>query len=222
MCGRYVNRLTGEVVASFFEVNDIRIEWNPRFNVAPTTTVPVVRLKEDKCRELVGMKWGLRPFWAKPDAKLPPMINARAETVVSKPSYRAAFKSRRCLVPASGYYEWQKLAGGPKQPFYFTRKDGNPIAFAGIWEAGNDDSPDTVSIITTEPNADAAQIHDRMPVIMKRDRWETWLAPEPLAAGDVTEYLAPPPIGLLSIYPVSTAVNSVRNDGPRLIAPIDS
>ena len=220
MCGRYVNKITGEVVTSFFEVNHIRIQWHPRFNIAPTTIVPVVRRAEVGEKELVGMKWGLRPFWAKSDAKLPLMINARAETVASKPSYRAAFKARRCLVPASGYYEWQKHPDGPKQPFYFTRVDGNPIAFAGIWEGGEDDASGTVSIITTEPNADAAKIHDRMPVIMKRDRWAEWLSPEPLPSETTKDFLESPPVGLLSIYSVSTAVNSIRNDDPRLIEPL--
>lgn len=208
-------------MTSFFEVNEIRIKWNPRFNVSPATIIPVVREKDSSQREVVGMRWGLRPFWAKPDAKLPLMINARAETVASKPSYRAAFKKRRCIVPASGYYEWQKVPGGQKQPFYFTRKDGQPIAFAGIWEAGHGEEPETVAIITTGPNTDASKIHDRMPVIMKREFCEEWLATDPLPSEKATKYLKSPPVGLLLIHPVSTAVNSVRNDDPRLIDQVE-
>ena len=218
MCGRYVNKLTQEVVTDFFAIERCAIEWEPRYNVAPTTIVPVVRrVTDDTIREVVGMRWGLRPFWAKPDAKLPLMINARAETVASKPSYRSAFKTRRCLVPASGYYEWQRRPNKTKLPFYFSRKDEAPIAFAGIWEEGDDDHSATVAIITTEPNAEAEKIHDRMPVIMKRDRWTAWLDPTPLSRDDAVGFLEAPPAGLLRIYPVSPAVNSVKNDDPRLI-----
>ena len=217
MCGRYVNKLIGEAVFSFFEVNDIRIAWRPRYNVAPTTEVPVIRLAEEGFREVVGMRWGLRPFWAKPDAKLPLMINARAETIAEKPAYRAAFKKRRCLVPASGYYEWQQRGKGPKQPWFFERKDGFPIAFAGIWEAGLEDHPETVSIITTTPNQETAEIHDRMPVILRRRFWKRWFEPMPLSDEERRDILIPAPDGSLALREVSTAVNSVSNDDPTLI-----
>lgn len=173
MCGRYARKGSSEVVFSFFEINDIRIQWTPNYNIPPTAKIPVVR-QTSESRELVEMVWGLRPSWAKPDAKLPMMHSAKAETVAKLPSYRSAFKSRRCIVPASGYFEW--MAGTPKQPFYFERDDGNPLAFAGIWES-NPDAGETVSIITTSPNAGAGRIHDRMPVILPRDSWQRWFTP---------------------------------------------
>ena len=208
-------RKDGTTVYSFFEIDEIRIEWHPSYNVAPTTKVPVIRREDDGRRELVELSWGLRPFWAKPDAKLPMMINARAETVASKPSYRSAFKSRRCIVPASGYFEWQKLPEGGKQPYYFERADGNPMAFAGIWDG------ETVATITTAPNAEAALIHDRMPVIVEPANLTCFLDPEPLSEDERAVLLAPSPDGLLKAWPVSKLVGNVRNNDPRLIEPME-
>ncbi len=213
MCGRYV-RKDGTVVFSFFEINDVRIEWRPSYNVAPTTKIPVIRREESGRRELVEMTWNLRPFWAKPDAKLPMMINARAETVASKPSYRSAFKLRRCIVPASGYFEWQKLPDGTKQPFYFVRADGNPMAFAGIWDG------ETVATITTEPNAEAAAVHDRMPVMLEAENLVRFLEPEPLTEEERERFLAPSRDGTLKLWPVSGLVGNVRNNDPGLIEPV--
>lgn len=220
MCGRYVNKL-GEVEYSVFEINDIRLPtfpMRPRYNVAPTTKIPVVIADDAGRRALVEMRWGLRPAWATAEKKLPAMINARAETVSLLASYRGAFKSRRCLVPASGYYEWR--AGKVKQPFYFQRQDGEPIAFAAIWEH-NAEAGDTVCTITTEPNAEAAAVHDRMPVILPRETWERWLAPEPLSDDERAALLRPSPDGTLSVFPVDRAVGSVANDNPGLIEPIE-
>ncbi len=199
---------------SFFEINEKRIEWRPSYNVAPTTKIPVIRRQGDGKRELLELTWNLRPFWAKPDAKRPMMINARAETVAAKPSYRAAFKSRRCIVPASGYFEWQKLPDGSKQPFYFERADGNPIAFAGIWEG------ETVATITAEPNAEAARVHDRMPVMLEGEALVRFLDPEPLTEDEREEILAPSPDGTLTAWPVSKLVGNVRNNDPGLIEPV--
>lgn len=215
MCGRYVRKDTAEIVYSFFEIQDIRIVWRPDYNIPPTATVPVIRLNSQR-RELVEMTWGLRPSWAKPDARLPLMHNARAETVATLPSYRAPFKSRRCIVPASGYFEWK--AGTPKQPFYFERADGFPLALAGIWET-NAATGDTVSIITTIPNAEAAKIHNRMPVILRRGYWQRWLDPNPLTDNERREMLVPAPDASLAIRPVSRAVGNVRNNSPALITP---
>lgn len=214
MCGRYVRKNSEEVIFSFFEINDIRIPWKPNYNVAPTTQIPVIRSEDDGMRELIEMRWGLIPFWSKPDAKLPMMINARAETVSSKPSYRSAFKSRRCLVPASGYYEWKKLAGGTKQPFYFQRSDGHSIAFAGIWDGA------TVATITTTPNEEAAPVHDRMPVILEKENFARFLNPEPLSEEEQKRLLAPSPNGTLVTWPVDRAVGNVRNNDRALIDPL--
>lgn len=213
MCGRYV-RKDGTAVFSFFEINDRRVQWRPSYNVAPSTKIPVVRREEDGKREIVELTWGLVPNWAKPDARLPLMINARAETVASKPAYRSAFKSRRCIVPASGYFEWQKLPDGRKQPYYFERKDGDPLAFAAIWEG------ETVATITTAPNREAGVVHDRMPVMLAGENLARFLDPEPLTAEEREKLLAPSPDGTLALWPVSKLVGSVRNNEPGLIEPV--
>ena len=213
MCGRYVIKDAKERFAEFFDIDSVMCAAIIRFNIAPTTGVPVVRFQDGR-RTMSEMRWGLIPAWAKSDAKLPMMVNARAETVASKPSFRSAFKYRRCIVPASGYFEWQKVEGGLKQPYYFERQDGHPIAFAGIWEG------ETVATITTEPNAEAAPIHDRMPVILEKENWERFLAAEPLTEEERGVLLAPSPPGTLKLWPVSRLVGSVKNQGAELIEPI--
>jgi putative SOS response-associated peptidase YedK len=225
MCGRFVVALpTGELFETFSVVGPYMPV--PRFNIAPTTGIPVVKLAEEG-REIVEMRWGLIPSWAKPDAKLPLMINARAETVHTGGAFRSAFKSRRCIVPASGYYEWRASSFTPrtnaqKQPFYFRRRDGKPIAFAAVWEAGRlkDQVIPTVATITTDPNADAALVHDRMPVMLEREDFDRWLDPAPLTDEERAKFLAPRPVGELEIYAVDKRVGSIRNDDPHLIEPI--
>jgi len=216
MCGRYVRKNDAARVVAFFEITDIRVSWTASYNVAPTARVPVIR-QTGISRETVEMKWGLRPAWAASDSKLAPMHNAKAETVATLPSYRAAFKSRRCLVPASGYFEW--MAGTPKQPHYFERADDFPIGFAGIWEE-NPDTGSSVSIITTAPNAEAGEVHDRMPVILRRGFWKRWLEPEPLTEQERLKMLIPAPDGALRVYPVSRDVGNARLDHAGLIEPI--
>jgi putative SOS response-associated peptidase YedK len=216
MCGRYVRKNDAECVHSFFEVSDIRATWTPSYNIAPTTQIPVIR-QTGASREIVEMKWGLRPAWATAEKKLPLMHNARAETVASLPSYRSAFKARRCIVPASGYFEW--MAGTPKQPFYFERADGNPVGFAGIWEH-NETEGSTVSIITTSPNAEAGKVHDRMPVILRRGFWKRWFESDPLSDEERQQMLVPAPDGALRVVPVSRDVGNVRVNHVGLITPL--
>ena len=135
MCGRYVLKEPLDLLQRLFAYSSSEIrQLRPRYNIAPTTKIPVVRCGPDGKRELVEMRWGLIPSWAKDPKTLPPMINARSESITAKPSFRSAFKARRCLIPASGYYEWQKRGAGPKQPFYFHARDDQPLAFAGLWE----------------------------------------------------------------------------------------
>jgi len=179
-------------------------------------------------RQLRVMRWGLVPFWAK-DVKIGSrMINARAETVAEKPAFRRAFAKRRCLVPADGYYEWQAQAGGPKQPIYITRTDGRPLAFAGLYELWRDPavpSADedawlwTTTIITTSAPDELGMIHDRMPMIIDPSGWTDWLDPAANDVADVRALLTPAAASGLTTYPVSVAVNSVRNNGPSLIEP---
>lgn len=179
-------------------------------------------------RQLRVMRWGLVPFWAK-DVKIGSrMINARAETVAEKPAFRRAFAKRRCLVPADGYYEWQAQPGQPKQPIYITRLDGRPLAFAGLYElwrdpavsSGGDDAwLWTTTIITTSAPDELGMIHDRMPMIIDPASWTDWLDPAASDVADLRALLTPAAASGLTTYPVSVAVNSVRNNGPSLIEP---
>jgi putative SOS response-associated peptidase YedK len=186
-------------------------------------------------RELRVVRWGLVPSWAKDISIGSRLINARAETVSEKPSFRRAFAKRRCLLPADGYYEWQVLEGkGPKgknlkQPFFIHRADGGPLAFAGLYELWRDrEHPDgdpdawlwTATIITTSAPDELGQIHDRMPMVIAPDSWADWLDPGNSDVGDLRALLAPAAARGLATYPVSTAVNAVRNNGPELIEPV--
>jgi len=181
-------------------------------------------------RELHVVRWGLVPFWAK-DVKIGSrMINARAETVAEKPAFRRAFARRRCLLPADGYYEWQSLPDVPKQPMYITRADGRSLAFAGLYELWRDPAVDrddadawlwTATVITTSAPDELGMIHDRMPMIIDPARWADWLDPANSDVADVRALLSPAAACGLTTFPVSTQVNSVRNNGPQLIEPMD-
>lgn len=181
-------------------------------------------------RELRVVRWGLVPFWAK-DVKIGSrMINARAETLGEKPAFRRAFAKRRCLLPADGYYEWQSMPGAAKQPMYISRADGRSLAFAGLYELWRDPSVDrddedawlwTTTIITTSAPDELGMIHDRMPMIIDPAGWADWLDPANSDVADVRALLAPAAVGGLITYPVSTEVNSVRNNGPQLIEQVD-
>jgi putative SOS response-associated peptidase YedK len=182
-------------------------------------------------RELRVMRWGLVPFWAKDVRIGSRMINARAETVAEKPAFRRAFAKRRCLLPADGYYEWQQQPGAAKQPIYISRSDGRPLAFAGLYELWRDpavarDDPDawlwTATIITTSAPDELGMIHDRMPMIIDPGSWADWLDPASNDAADLRALLVPAAASGLATYPVSTAVNSVRNNGPHLIEPLSA
>jgi putative SOS response-associated peptidase YedK len=180
-------------------------------------------------RELRIMRWGLVPFWAKDPKIGSRMINARAETVVAKPAFRHAFAKRRCLLPADGYYEWQARPDASKQPVYISPRDGRPLAFAGLYELWRDpavasNDPDawlwTTTIITTSAPDDLGVIHDRMPMIIDSGRWADWLDPDSADPADLRALLVPAAVSGLRVYPVSTQVNAVRNNGPQLIEPL--
>jgi putative SOS response-associated peptidase YedK len=180
-------------------------------------------------RELRVMRWGLVPFWAKDPKIGSRMINARAETVADKPAFRRAFARRRCLLPADGYYEWQSIPGAAKQPVYITPRDGRPLAFAGLYELWRDpavagEDPEswlwTTTIITTSAPDEIGEIHDRMPMLIARDSWADWLDPVVNDVADLRALLVPAAVSGLRTYPVSAEVNSVRNNGPRLIEPL--
>lgn len=219
MCGRYTFTSPEEAARALFNYTGPPLNLRPRYNVAPTDDVPVVRNSKDGGgeRELVMMRWGLIPFWAT-DAKVAfKSINARVETVTTAPAFREAFKRRRCLVLADGFYEWKKLdsKGKEKQPYRFVLKSGEPFAFAGLWEywkKGDGPAITSCTIITGPPNELAATIHDRMPVILPPESYEAWLSG---TAG--TEVLKPFPASLMKAYPVSTRVGSPKNDDAAII-----
>lgn len=192
----------------------------PRYNIAPTQEIAVARRRDASAeRDLALLRWGLIPTWAKDMDIGARMINARAETVQEKPSFRRAFRERRCLIAADGFYEWRKQPRGPKQPYFITVAGGRPFAFAGLWEAWNppggpmgEKAVESCTIITSEANDDLRPIHDRMPVILTPDDFERWLDPS-LSADDARALLRPFG-GDMTADPVSTRVNNVRNDDP--------
>lgn len=223
MCGRYtlskaahLAEMLREAGFLFDEFSEVRI--TPRFNIAPTQQITVVF--DDSPGRLATAKWGLVPFWAKDEKIGASLINARADTVATKPAFRNAFKRHRCLVPADGFYEWQTTPGG-KVPHRFTLADGGAFCFAGLWEEWENPAKAkvrTCTLITTTPNALVATVHDRMPVILPRERLRAWMdATTP--AETLSKFLVPYPAEQMREHAVSKAVNSAKYDGPELIAP---
>ena len=216
MCGRFSLFSPAPVLAEAFDLAGLP-ELAPRYNIAPTQPVAAVRAGEAG-RELVRLRWGLVAPWAK-DAKVAP-INARAETAADKPMFRHALRKRRCLVPASGFYEWLALAGGKrKQPYCFRPGDERPWAFAGLWERwlGPDGPVESCCILTTGANELVRPVHDRMPVILPRQHWAEWLDPALQEAGGVVPLLRPYPADAMRAYPVGALVSNPRNDGPECL-----
>ena len=216
MCGRYTLAAPGNVVAELFGLDEAP-ELRPRYNVAPTQRVAVVRVTWDRPR-LDMLQWGLVPSWAKDLAIGPKLINALAETVAEKPSFRAALLARRCLVVADGFFEWQPTSGR-KQPWYFQLGDGRPFGFAGLWEQWAPpgiDPLESCTIVTTEANAVVAQVHGRMPVILDARGSRHWLAGG--ATADLLALLVPLAAREMRAHPVSPRVNSPANDDPACIA----
>ncbi|HRN18997.1 MAG TPA: SOS response-associated peptidase [Trueperaceae bacterium] len=218
MCGRYTLYHHEDDLASLFEVEAFPL--TERYNIAPTQLVPVVRGRDDGTREMISMRWGLVPHWVKDPAEFKAnLFNARSESAAEKPSFRDAMRSGRCLLPASGFYEWKQEAGA-KQPYFIHRKDGAPMALAGLyshWGRG-EGAMLTCTILTTDANDDVRQLHDRMPVILERGDWERWLDPGERDAHAVEDLLGPADDGLLESWPVSKAVGNARVDGPELVA----
>jgi putative SOS response-associated peptidase YedK len=224
MCGRFTLIAPGEAVAELFDLSETP-EIAPRYNIAPTQPVAAVRTNRDTGRrELTHFYWGLIPSWAKDPTIGSRMINARSETAAEKPSFRAAFKYRRCLVPTDGFYEWWQVDGG-KQPVRIQMKDERPFAIAGLWEHWQ--SPDgseieSCTLLTTGPNDLLKPIHNRMPVILAPEAFDLWLDPGAQHPGEVQPLMRPFPSDLMTFYPVSTHVNNPRNEDPACIAPLNS
>lgn len=216
MCGRFAFYSPSEAAAALFGVS-ASIELQPRYNIAPTQYIAAIREDADKERELVTLRWGLVPFWAKDPSIGNRMINARAETVAEKPSYRAAFRHRRCIVLADGFYEWRR-ENDAKTPYFISLASGEPFALAGLWENWTDkesgESLQTATLITTEANDFMRSLHHRMPVIMQSDAAGEWLAGSAEPMQRATE-LTPE----LQAWPVDRRVNNARNEGEQLIDP---
>jgi len=197
--------------------------YSPRYNIAPGNAIVAVRVEESG-RTGCMMRWGYIPSWAKDPAALPMLHNARGETVADKPMFRTAFRRRRCLIPASGFYEWKTVPDQrSRQPFFISNKDGSPLSFAGIWcNAGTAEGErvDTCAILTTGANAVLEPIHYRMPVIIERKDWETWLNPDLADDALLMELIAPSDAEKMQAWGVAHAVNKVTNDNPALLLPI--
>ena len=223
MCGRFTLKTPSAQLAEMFEQLTIP-EIVPRYNIAPTQDVLCLRVSNGQ-REMSLLRWGLVPFWAK-DLKMGArMINARGETVAEKPAFRSAFKKRRCLVVADGFYEWKKEADG-KQPYYITRADEQPFCMAGLWESWRDKTNEdaapvqTCTVITTNANELMSSLHDRMPVILDADKQDFWLDPSFSERKPLEEALIPYPSDEMKFVRVSKVVNKATNEVPECVVPI--
>ena len=228
MCGRYVLATPIDELASFFEARraaGLVGDWAASYNIAPTKTVVCLAPDADGGRVLDAYRWGLIPSWAKDPAIGNRLFNARSETVAVKPSFRGAFKSRRLVVVADGFYEWRRGPGARRQPYFLSRSDHAPMAFAGLWESwhdpatADDDSAwvHSCTIITTAANDEVSPIHDRMPVVLEHDALEAWLDPSVAARDELEALLRPASPGTLAVRAVGPRVGNVRNNGPDLI-----
>jgi putative SOS response-associated peptidase YedK len=224
MCGRYRLSRRKQIIEEHFDAVSGEEDWAPRYNIAPTQPVPIIpQHPREPRRELSLMRWGLIPWWAKDASGAARMINARSETAAKLPAFRDAMKSRRCIVPADGFYEWQRV-GKTKQPYCFEVNDGELFAFAGLWERWKDADGrtlETCSILTTTPNSVTSTVHDRMPVILAPDNYDLWLDPGFADAAALSELLRPYDARLMRSYPVSARVSNVANDDAGCTAPVD-
>jgi len=224
VCGRYRLSRRKQILEEQFETQPWDDEWSPRYNVAPTQPVPVIRQHpKEPIRQISSMRWGLVPHWAKDASDAASTINARSETAATKPAFRDPLKFRRCLIPADGFYEW-KRNGTSKQPYCFEVNDGELFAFAGLWDGWKDADGQwirTCSILTTTPNAVTSTVHDRMPVILNPDSYDMWLDPGVTEVEVVSELLKPYDARLMRCYPVSSRVNHVANDDAECSRPVE-
>jgi putative SOS response-associated peptidase YedK len=246
MCGRFVSVSSTQLLVDRFGVQETAVvEREPDYNVTPRATVPVVRVRRPRSAApdepgtwaLSMLRWGLVPSWAEGPRVGDKLINARAETIAAKPAFQAAFRRRRCIVPADAFYEWKRARAGtstrrpPRQPFLIHRRDGEPMAFAGLWEIWRDpavadvDAPDawlrTCAIVTTAANAVLAPFHDRMPVVLGEDDWHSWLDPTVTDTTLLTSLLRPAPDDWLEAYSVSTRVNTPANNDAGLLQRVE-
>jgi putative SOS response-associated peptidase YedK len=236
MCGRYIQVASPTLLAEHFDVDEVVVPEppEPRYNIAPRAEVLTVVQRglddpetaaEGGIRVLEPMRWGLVPSWADDPRIGDRMINARAESLTEKAAFKTAYRRRRCLIPADGFYEWQRISTKRKQPMFIHRRDGEPIAFAGLWEVWRSTPDDpwllSCSIVTTRANAMMEPVHDRMPVMLEADVWDQWLDVRVHDREVLDPLLDPPPDDTLEMWPVSTLVNSADNDSPELVARVE-
>jgi putative SOS response-associated peptidase YedK len=222
MCGRFALSLPAKNLADLFSLDEVP-ELTPRYNIAPTQPVCAIlidRVKEKRIAKMLS--WGLIPSWSKDPTNGPRLINARSETVDEKPAFRGAFKNKRCLLPADGYFEWRQIEG-KREPFFFRLKSGEPCTFAGLWEHWEGHSGEvfeSCTILTTQANEVAQKVHDRMPVILPRRHYDLWLDPIVTEKDILKPFLVPYPSDEIEFYPISSLVNNPKNDMPECIAPL--
>lgn len=222
MCGRYVLTADADTIQLAFDLENVPQVHTARFNIAPSQ--PIAAITNEDPKTLTFLKWGLIPSWSKDPAMGNKMINARSESAPEKPAFRAAFKRRRCLIPADGFFEWQKR-GSSKVPMFIHMSDYSVFAFAGLWEVWHSPEGDeirTATILTTEPNELMKSIHDRMPVILPREHYQVWLAPGDQKVDDLRRLMKPFDASRMAAYSVSTFVNNPANDTPETIEPLAS
>ena len=225
MCGRYTLTSAPQIIRALFHYDE-QPNFPPRYNIAPTQPIAIIRFVEGK-RRFALVRWGLLPSWAKDPKEFSLLFNARGESVSDKPAFRNAMKRRRCLIPADGFYEW-KAVGARKQPYFIHARSGAPLAFAGLWETWigpNGEEFDSAAIVTTQANRTLAGIHNRMPVIVPPQAFDAWLGANQVEGKDdlaaAEALIAPAPEDLLEIYPVSTEVNRVVNDNANLLQVVE-
>jgi putative SOS response-associated peptidase YedK len=222
MCGRYASTLPPELMVELFKLLKM-IDVVPRYNIAPTQPVAAIWEAHGR-REAHFARWGLVPGWVKDPREFPLLVNARVETMSEKPAFRDALKHGRCIIPASGYYEWHTNPDKTKQPYYITMEDGRPMALAGLyasWMGPNGEEIDSVATITVAANAQLSEVHDRMPAILEGEAIDHWLNVRDVRAHEAGQLALPLPDGALKFHPVSTRVNSARDDDPGLIEPAE-
>jgi putative SOS response-associated peptidase YedK len=222
MCGRYAYLLPPEAMAQLFKLLN-EIDYPPRYNIAPTQ--PIVTIMEREGRRTAELfRWGFVPGWVKNPRDWPLLINARAETIEHKPAFRDALRNSRCVIPASGYYEWKRGPDGDKRPYYITTVDEAPMAFAGLystWAGPNGEEVDTVCIVTVAPNAEVSEIYDRMPALLAGDAIDAWLNTRDVDVRLAQQFIATPGDGTMKFHPVARTIGKAEAEGPALIAPID-
>jgi putative SOS response-associated peptidase YedK len=221
MCGRYAATLPPEMMVELFNLLN-SVDYPPRYNIKPTEPIVTIREKDGQ-RTAYFARWGLVPAWVKDPRDFPLLINARADSMVEKPAFRDAMKWKRCVIPASGYYEWMVGPDGAKRPYYITRADEAPMAFAGLyatWTGPEGEKIDSAAIVTVDPNLDISDVHDRMPAVLPLEEVGKWLDTEHVGPKEAAALARTPPLGTMKYHVVARRVGSADAEGPELIRPL--